>query len=121
MKSKLLFCLIAIALTNFATAQLSGSYTINSALPTGGTNFQSFTAFADTINLIGVSGNVVTTVAPGSGPYNEQVVFNNVPGTGPAANVRIEGSGETITALTDSANRHVIRLTDCRYFIINNL
>jgi hypothetical protein len=120
MKSKF-FLLFSFVLIHFAKAQLSGNYTINSAQATGGTNFQSFSDFAASINLNGVSGNVITTVTPGSGPYTEQVVFDNISGTGPSATIMLEGSGETITALTDSANRHVVRLKDVQYFTINNL
>src|SRR5215216_6248213 len=112
---------IAILFCYSASAQLNGSYTINSALPTAGNNFQSFNDFADSISTNGVSGNVTATVTPGSGPYIEQVVFNNIQGSGPAAIVTLEGSGETITALTDSANRHIVRLTDIQYFTVNNL
>ncbi len=100
---------------------LSGNYTINSALPTGGTNFRFFSTFASYLEICGVNGNVVATVAPGSGPYNEQVEFKNITGLGPAATVTINGSGETITTLTDATNRHVVRLTDLSYFTINNL
>ncbi|MBK5284665.1 MAG: hypothetical protein JJE25_04630, partial [Bacteroidia bacterium] len=112
---------LAIHFCVAASAQLSGSYTINSGMPASPINFQTFTAFADSINLNGVSGNVTATVTPGSGPYVEQVTFDSIPGSGPSATVTLEGSGETVTALTDSANRHVIRLTDIQYFTINNL
>jgi len=104
-----------------ASAQLNGNYTINSGQPTGGTNFQTFTDFASSINASGVSGAVNADVVPGSGPYNEQVTFNNISGTGPLAIVTLNGNGETITALTDSTDRHVIRLTDIQHFTINNL
>lgn len=100
---------------------LNGSYTIDATLPTAGTNFQSFTAFASSINLNGVSGNVIATVVAGTGPYHEQVIFNNIAGAGPTATITLEGSGELITALTTTTNRHVIRLTNCQYFTINNL
>jgi len=100
---------------------LNGNYTINSAEPTGGTNFQSFNDFATAINANGVAGHVTATVAEGSGPYEEQVIFNNIPGTGPDATVTLEGNAETITALTNTTNRYVVRLTNCQYFHINNL
>jgi trimeric autotransporter adhesin len=122
MKSKLLIVFyISLILSGHIKAQLSGNYTINSAQSTGGTNFQSFTAFADSLNVNGVSGSVTATVAPGSGPYMEQVTFDSIAGTGPSAIITLEGSGETITALTDSADRHVVRLKDIQYFTINNL
>jgi hypothetical protein len=116
-----LFFFSAILISGTSSAQLSGNYTINSGQATGGTNFQTFTDFASSLNTTGVSGNVIATVTPGSGPYTEQVIFSNIPGTGAGATITIEGSGETITALTDSANRHVVRLSDVQYFTINNL
>ncbi len=104
------------------TAQpLSGNYTIDSALPTAGANFQSFNDFAASINANGVADHVVATVEPGSGPYQEQVVFSNIPGAGPDATITLEGSGETISAVTSSTSRHVVRLANCQYFTVNNL
>lgn len=119
-----LVLLAAIFTTGWTTlfAQpLNGNYTIDSAVPTGGTNFQSFNDFAISINANGVAGHVTATVAEGSGPYEEQVVFNNIPGTGPNATVTLEGNAETLTALTNTTDRHVVRLTNCQYFHINNL
>jgi hypothetical protein len=112
---------LILSLTSVTAQPLSGNYTINSALPTLGTNFQSFNDFASSINANGISANVIATVEPGSGPYQESVIFNNVQGTGVGAGVTINGSGETISAVTSSANRHVVRLTDCSFFAITNL
>jgi hypothetical protein len=106
---------------------LSGAYTINQALPTGGTNFNSFTDFSTWLSSCGVSGNVTATVEPGSGPYTEQVVLQNIPGIGAGATVTIQGSGETITSDTaiiqtgSNPGRHIIRLISLQYFTINNL
>jgi len=100
---------------------LAGNYTINSAQPTGGNNFQSFGAFAGSLAANGISGHVTASVVPGSGPYTEQVIFSAVTGAGPAAIVSIEGNGESITAVTTSSNRYVIRLSNIQYFNINNL
>src|SRR6188768_610426 len=123
MKIKLLLVhfISAIFISFSASAQLSGNYTINSALATGGTNFQTFNDLAASLNTTGVSGHVIATVVPGSGPYSEQVTFSNIPGAGAGATITLEGSGETITALTDSADRHVIRLEDVQYFTITDL
>jgi hypothetical protein len=123
MKIKLLTVhfISTILFTLTVSAQLSGNYTINSAQPTGGTNFQTFNDLAASLNTTGVSGNVVATVTPGSGPYHEQVSFINIPGTGAGATVTLDGSGETITALTNSIDRFVVRLWDVHFFTINNL
>ena len=114
-----LFSTIIISVS--VSAQLSGNYTINSAFATGGTNFQTFNDLAASLNTTGVAGHVIATVVPGSGPYTEQVTFSNIPGAGAGATITLEGSGETITALTDSADRHVVRLEHSIYFTINNL
>jgi hypothetical protein len=55
-KLKTVFTFGFVLLTCSAIAQLNGSYTINSATATGGTNYQSFTDFATNINANGVSG-----------------------------------------------------------------
>jgi len=106
---------------------LNGPYTINQTQPTAGTNFNSFTDFSTALTTQGITGNVVATVAPGTGPYTEQVIFQNIAGLGASATITIEGSGETITSDTainqtgSNPNRHIIRLIDLQYFTINNL
>jgi hypothetical protein len=113
--------LFFFAFPTIISAQLSGNYTINSAQATGGTNFQTFSDLAGDLTADGVSGNVIITVVPGSGPYHEQVTIANIPGSGPSATVTLEGSGETLSAFATTTDRHVLRLTDCQYFTINNL
>lgn len=113
---------IAILFSSSGFAQpLNGNYTINSAQATGGSNYQTFSDFAGDLTADGVSGNVVATVVPGSGPYNEQITIANIPGSGPSATVLLEGNGETLTTLTTTTDRHVLRLTDVQYFSVNNL
>ena len=113
---------IALCLHCAIIAQpLAGNYTIDAAAATGGTNFQSFSDFASGLNTNGISASVVATVTPGSGPYQEQVVFSNIAGTSATATITLEGSGETLTAVTDSSDRHALRLANCAYFTINNL
>jgi len=46
---------------------LNGPYTINQTQPTAGTNFNSFTDFSTALTTQGITGNVVATVAPGTG------------------------------------------------------
>ena len=114
------FAAIFVSVTSLAQP-LNGNYTLNSAVATGGTNYQTFADLAGDLTADGVSGNVIVTVTPGSGPYNEQITIMNPPGSGPNATVTIEGNGETITATTNTNDRHVLRLTDVQYFTINNL
>jgi len=100
---------------------LSGNYTINSMMVTGGTNFASFNDFASALTANGISADVTATVEPGSGPYPESVIFQNISGLNATAGITIEGNAEIITAVTNSTDRHVVRLTDMSFFTINNL
>ncbi|MFZ9388400.1 MAG: right-handed parallel beta-helix repeat-containing protein [Chitinophagaceae bacterium] len=105
---------------------LAGAYTINQAQPTGGTNFNSLTDFSSYLSSCGVGGHVTATVVPGSGPYVEQVVFQNIPGLSITASVTLNGNGETVTSsgpiiqTGSNPERHIIRLIDLRYFTVNN-
>lgn len=119
-----LLMLLSLALLSWQHLQanpLVGAYTINSGELTGGTNYASFSDFAADLNTFGVAGNVVVTVAAGSGPYVEQVTIETIANAGPDATLLIEGNGETLTAPTSSENRHVLRLSNVAYATINNL
>ncbi len=105
-----------------ATAQpLEGEYTIDASQATGPGVFASFQEFADALASEGISGNVTAQVAPGSGPYQEQVVFSTVTGSGSDATITIDGNGEVLTAITDTDNRHLLRLSNMSYVNIQNL
>jgi hypothetical protein len=115
-----LFILLLLC-TGIQASPLNGNYSINSASMTGGTNFQSFNDLADSLNLNGISGNVVVTVVAGSGPYNEKVSFDSIPGTSDTSTIIIDGSNETITDMTDSTDRYIVRLWNCQFVTITNL
>ena len=100
---------------------LAGNYTINSAVVTGGSNFQTFNDFSTSLTSNGISANVVASVTSGSGPYQESVIFTSVTGASSSASVTIAGNAEVITAATSLADRHVIRLSDVSFFTIDNL
>ncbi len=100
---------------------LEGNYTINSAAATENTNFQSFNDLANALETEGISGPVTVTVEPGSGPYNEQVEFTTITGSSADAVFTLEGNGETLTALTSTDSRYLMRLTDLSHVHINNL
>ncbi|MCZ2298773.1 MAG: hypothetical protein LC134_04820, partial [Chitinophagales bacterium] len=98
-----------------------GTYTINSAMPTGSGNFQSFADAADYIKC-GIGGPVVFDVAVGSGPYTEQVIFTSVYGTSATNTVTINGNGETLTFSGGTAtNPNTLSLNGADYFRINYL
>ncbi|ANE50102.1 gliding motility-associated C-terminal domain-containing protein [Flavisolibacter tropicus] len=98
---------------------ISGTFTINAALPTGGSNFQTIT---DAINSLkcGINGPVVFNVQSGSGPYNEQVIIPAINGASIANTITFNGNGATIQALPLSATPYLIRLDGADYVTINN-
>jgi hypothetical protein len=104
---------------------LSGAYTINKTLPTSGSNFNSFNDLSSVLTQCGVNGNVVVTVAAGTGPYTEQVTFNSIAGLGSSATLTIQGSNEILTApapiLTANSERAVLRIKELSYITVNNL
>src|SRR5690606_15439983 len=104
------------------TTMMSGTYTINSAQPTAGTNYQSFTAFANDLNNIGVCGPVVANVVAGSGPYTETVSFGNITGASAVNTIRINGNGETIQFNpTSTSNNKIVTLDGTKYLTIDSL
>lgn len=75
------------------TAQLSSS--INSALPTAGTNFTSFGEAASRLNLDSLSGPVTLTVLGGS--YTEQFLLGEVAGTSATNTLVVQLNGTDYT------------------------
>jgi trimeric autotransporter adhesin len=104
-----------------AHAQVSGTFTINSAVATGGSNFQTFSDAAAFLSG-GVNGPVVFNVRAGSGPYNEQVKMNTISGTSATNTITFNGNGATISFLpTVNTERSVIKLNGTDYITIDSL
>jgi gliding motility-associated-like protein len=102
-------------------AQVSGTYTINSAVATGGTNFHSFT---DAVAFLqsGLSGSVVFNVQAGSGPYNEQLYLGSAIGATASKTVTFNCNGVTLTYLSTNTNqRAVVKLDNADYITFDNL
>lgn len=110
------------AVLNFCTALPAGTYTINSTLPTGGTNYQSFGEAAAALQC-GILGDIVFEVTYGSGPYNEQVMVFEVPGAGPSATVTFDGQDVDSTLLTHdgSIEYGTFVLNGADYITITNM
>jgi hypothetical protein len=104
----------------YAQCALSGSYTINSAVPTGGTNYQTFTAAINALSSCGVSGPVVFNVATGSGPYAEQLLIPAITNASAINTITFNGNGCTISRSTTSAHRGLIKLNGADYITIND-
>ncbi len=116
------FCALLSAFFLPMSGQLSGVYTINSGQLTGGTNYQTFNAFATAINAQGTSGPVTVNVVTGTGPYVEQVEFNQITGATAANRITINGNNNILRfGATVSANPHTLRLNGTDFMSINNL
>ncbi|RYZ96792.1 MAG: hypothetical protein EOP47_23095, partial [Sphingobacteriaceae bacterium] len=104
-----------------AQGPVSGTFTINSNLPTSGTNFQTYTEAVFSL-LDGVNGPVVFNVAAGSGPYIEQLNINEVPGASAVNSITFNGNGTTLEyTSTSSISRAVLKLDGAKYTTFNNL
>jgi hypothetical protein len=98
-----------------------GTYTINATLPTGGLNFNSFTAAISSLTC-SINGPVVFNVANTATPYNEQIIIPAVGGTSDTNTITINGNGATLQyASTSTDARAVIKLDGADYIRIKNL
>ncbi|MGB0851439.1 MAG: hypothetical protein ACPGTP_09330, partial [Bacteroidia bacterium] len=109
--------LLSLSVISISYAQLNGTYTIDSSKVREGTNFQSFTEFADTLNTAGVSGPVTANVVAHTSPYRESIVFNDIVGASPTSAVTINGNGVKIY----SDSLAPIRLDGTDHIIIDSL
>ncbi|MDX5427897.1 MAG: hypothetical protein LPK46_06450, partial [Bacteroidota bacterium] len=99
---------------------LGGTYTINSNIPTGGTNFANFSDFSYAVTCGGITGPVVVNVAPFSGPYQEQAYFGAIPGISSTNTITINGNGETIE-YDGTGDRYTMAFDGASYINVNNL
>jgi hypothetical protein len=99
----------------------TGPYTINSALSTGGTNYQTFAAAITAVSACGVVGPIVFNVDPASGPYNEQIVIPAIKGTSATNTITFNGNNRRIFGTPVTATRAIIKLDGADYIIIDSL
>lgn len=97
-----------------------GTYTINSAQPTGGLNFNSFTDVTKALQC-GFNGSLVFNVASGSGPYNEQFLLTDITSSA-AKTITFNCNGATITyAPRHNDSSAVVKLSNTDYITIDSL
>ena len=104
-------------MAGFAQAQLSGSYTINSASATSGTNYATWSAFASAIGTSGVNGAVRVTVMTDETTASV-VTFNAISGASSTNTITIDGNGKRL--LSSSANE-AINFNGADYVSLSNL
>lgn len=101
---------------------MGGAYTINSALPSGGTNFNSFTDAVGALNSCGIVAPVTINVAAGT--YNETVDLGVIPGASATNTVTFDGGNVascTLTFTFTTTNNSVIRLDGTDYTTFRNM
>lgn len=106
-----------LSFTTLCASQLAGVYTINSALPTVGTNFTSVADAIAELNDCGVSGQVTFDVAANSGPYTGGLEILDVIGISATDSVVFNGNGNVLTTGTAP---HVLRISGTSYVTIND-
>ena len=77
---------------------LSGTLTVNPALPAGNGNFQTISAVTQLLQTCGIAGNVTVNVS--AGIYNEKLVFNSIPGLGTGNRLSFVGADSATTTIT---------------------
>ena len=90
---------------------ISGTYTIDGASPTGGTNFQTFADAILTMDSLGICGPIVFNVADGT--YNEQVDIPEIPGASSINTVTFQSANgnPTLATITFAASSSVTNYT----------
>jgi len=100
---------------------MAGAYTINKNLPTGGSNFASFTDAATALNAAGITASVRFTVL--NGPYNEQFALGIVPGVSATDTIVVDGgaSRQTLSYTGTAAQPAAVLLNGTDYVTLLNL
>jgi len=97
-----------------------GTYTINSALPTGGTNYQTFTDAVAAMQC-GIAGPVVFNVSAGT--YNEKITLPATINATSTNTVTFNGNGATLvdSNAAGGTNYATLRLDGADYITFKNL
>ena len=101
---------------------MSGTYTINNGMATGGNNFASFSEAVSQLACSGVSGPVTLDVDPFSGPYTENFTIEEIPGTSETNRVTIKGNGVALNfTAPDATNRTAVVFNGADYVTLDSL
>lgn len=99
----------------------SGTFSINSNLATGGTNYQTFAEAMAAMTSCGITGPVVFNVDASSGPYTEQVTIPAITGSSATNTVTINGNGRTLQFSPTTGTRHILKLDGADFVTIDGL
>lgn len=105
----------------FVNPGLSGVFTIDNGQPTGGSNFNSFGDAIDAVKC-GLLGPVTLNVVAGSGPYVEQVIIPQIPGSSSVNTLTINGNNVSLFYTANTTNERAgIKLNGADYTTIDGL
>lgn len=112
-------------LVTITPALPSNTYTIDKNNPTTypatGLNFNSFNA-AKTALQCGIAGPIVFTVVSGTGPYDEQLILDSIPGASSVNTITFNGNGNTIRFSSNNTDeRAVIKLRRADHILFDSL
>ncbi|RYZ51112.1 MAG: T9SS type A sorting domain-containing protein [Sphingobacteriales bacterium] len=100
----------------------SGNFTIDATQPASATNFTSFANMVSGLSDCGITGPVVIDVVSGTGPYNEQLLLNTIPGSSAVNTVTINGNGNVLSLCSNNSTiRDVVRLNGTDNISISGL
>lgn len=114
------------------SASFKGTYTINRLAPASATNYRSFSALIGDLstgnrsdsfdaNGPGISGNVILSVTPGSGPYYERISFPVISGTSASQGITLKGNNELLAFNTQLGALAVVQLNGVDFLVIDSL
>lgn len=124
MKKWLLTVLTFGCLSTVFLQPLSGTYTLDPALPAGGTNFQTFSALASALTTNGVSTAVTVNVKEGT--YLEQFSLGAITGTSVSNVVTIQSNPTNTNPVvleysSSSTTQATLTFSGTRYFTFNDI
>ena len=96
------------------------------------TNYRSFSALIGDLstgnrsdsfdaNGPGISGNVILSVTPGSGPYLERISFPSISGTSASQVITLKGNNELLAFNTQLGALAVVQLNGVDFLVIDSL
>lgn len=104
---------------------MSGLYSVNSALPAMGNNFQTVAAICDTLSDGGVCGPVIIEIADGQ--YIEQAKIDRVFGVSATNNIILRSASQDSAAVTilytptGATDNYVLAINATSFFTLENL
>ncbi|WP_417609664.1 T9SS type A sorting domain-containing protein [Owenweeksia hongkongensis] len=98
---------------------LSGTYTINGAQPTGGTNYNTFAEAAYDLNNCGISSAVTFNVQ--AGLYVDQLHLNGVPGTSVSNTITFNGVGGDTLVWDGNGEQGTVIIENTSHVTLQNM